>query len=247
MQIILSNRQARIKFPRIVKCGATLYHRQRLDMRPQQQIPDTLPLRNRSFGVLIKAGVQDCVLFIDYRHLCMHKSAGGMRIKKFDLPRQLVGAPKIIGIQVSDKFSARSRQGCIPCRRSPLIGLIDVPYRLLVGPYQRLGAIRRSIIDDNDFEISVGLSQRRVDSPPKKFGTVISRNYDGYTRHVGMYPGKATYTTLPDSRGRKAVSVFSVAVSQENHSAASLIAPDRRRSRRSARSITSSRSFVTAG
>jgi hypothetical protein len=101
----------------------------------------------------------------------------------FHLPRDLVNAQRVIGVQPLDVVTLTQRERRIPGSGGALIRLAEYAHiRRFVSLRDRERCVRGAVIDDDDFLARPGLAHSRLQCLAEPALVVVSRNEDRYER-----------------------------------------------------------------
>ena len=95
------------------------------------------------------------------------------------MPRQIIRAPFIVGIEKSQPFSRRRVDAAVSSRAHAGVILSDVNDPVFVRLQRLLSRVRRTVVDDNQFEVGECLGEHTFDRPANKTRPVESRDDGG--------------------------------------------------------------------
>src|ERR1700730_6708277 len=97
----------------------------------------------------------------------------------------------VIGIDEQDIFAISDTESDIPCLSHASIPLTHAPRKGIVR-YNTCCIIQRPVVDDNEFDARICLSQGALNCVAQKMRQVVARNDDRNERCCGL-----THTMLP--------------------------------------------------
>src|SRR5262245_26506626 len=122
-----------------------------------------------------------------------------MVIEKGGLLSEPLGIRPIVTVQKRQIFTTRELNTFVAGRRHTEIGIVthQTCARIAIGLDNVYASVDRSVIDNEQFEITKCLGQYTIDRDTHVLFAIINRNYDGDLRgsghgeHLSTYPWRA--------------------------------------------------------
>src|SRR5438067_3948510 len=124
-----------------------------------------------------------------------------------DLPLKLAWEPDIVGIEERHEPAAGVPDGFITRAPRTTVGLKKIYDAVAVVGNALCGVVRRGVVDDDDFEIAVGLSERRLERRDNGTACVTCGYENRNVRHTSLVVARGLRTSRsewesPQRRGR---------------------------------------------
>lgn len=148
----------------------------------RDEIPIEVPIEHPAFHHRGRRGIDDAAAGVDAAIPVVDQTQAGRAVHEaLVLQPQLVGMPQVVGVERRDEIPARGVDTCIARRGHAAVRLRNHPHaRILrrVPLRHAAGRVLGPVVDDDDLQVGVSLSQHRPHGLIERRHGVVSGNND---------------------------------------------------------------------